>query len=74
MAKIKKFIKEDDKQLSQKISDTECLYSLAKDANNKPYVVLRTNGSKGNSVSQTLHIDEESAKELINIFQNILRL
>ena len=74
MARIKAFIKEDEKRISQNISDTECLYSLGKDANGKPYVILRTNGSKGGSVSQTLHIDGDSARELIRIFQSILKL
>jgi hypothetical protein len=74
MARIKTFIKENDKWISHKISDMECLYSLDKDVNSKPYVILRTNGSKGSSVYQTLHIDGDSAKEQKSIFQNFLKL
>ena len=72
MARIKSFTKVADTSVG-KITDTDCLFSFGRDAH-QSYVILRTTGSKGNAVTQTLHIDEGSAKELVKILQDHLKL
>lgn len=69
MAKIKEFIKGTG-NISSRISEVECVYNIGT-VNGEKYVSFSTYGSstrqKGNSASQVLHIDKESAKEIVNI-------
>ncbi|MDL2288722.1 hypothetical protein LJC32_05025 [Oscillospiraceae bacterium OttesenSCG-928-F05] len=75
MAKIKVFTRENGAhKMTRSVTETECLYSVGTDAGGKNYVVLRTTGTGGHSVSQTLHIDTEAAQELIAIFRENLGL
>jgi len=71
MARIKTFTKEPSRNIGR-ITDVDCLYSTGKDVYNEQYVVLRTTGSKGTNVTQTLHIGKSSAAELVKILQDSL--
>ena len=69
MAKIKEFIKGTG-NVSNWISEVECVYNTGI-VNGEKYVSFSTFGSStrknGGSASQVLHIDKESAKEIIKI-------
>lgn len=69
MAKIKEFIKGTG-NVSNRISEVECVYNTGI-VNGEKYVSFSTFGSStrknGGSASQVLHIDKESAKEIIKI-------
>lgn len=69
MAKIKEFIKGTG-NVSTRISEAECIYNTGI-INGEKYVSFSTFGSStrqnGGSASQVLHIDKESAKEIIKI-------
>jgi len=71
MAKIKAFIMESSRNIGR-ITGVDCLYSTGRDVYNEQYVVLRTTGSKGAAVTQTLHINKSSAMELVKILQDSL--
>lgn len=69
MARIKEFIKGTG-NISTRISEVECVYNAGL-VNGKKYVSLSTYGSEnrrnGGSASQVLHIDRESAIEIMAI-------
>ena len=69
MAKIKEFVKGNG-NVSNRISEVECIYNTGV-VNGEKYVSFSTFGSStrknGGSASQVLHIDKESAKEIIKI-------
>ena len=69
MAKIKEFIKGTG-NVSARISEVECVYNTGI-VNGEKFVSFSTSGSvtrqNGGSASQVLHIDKESAKEIIKI-------
>lgn len=69
MAKIKEFIRGTG-NVSNRISEVECIYNTGI-VNGEKYVSFSTYGSSlrqnGSSASQVLHIDKESAKEIIYI-------
>lgn len=71
MAKIVKFIKGDGK-ISKRISEVQCYYNTG-EVDGKKYVSLSTCGSdtreNRGKASQVLHIDKETAKEIVEILK-----
>lgn len=71
MAKIKALIKGNG-NVSTRFSEVECVYNVGY-VEEKKYVVLSTYGSsnrkKEGAASQVIHIEKESAKQLIEIFK-----
>ena len=71
MAKIVRFTKGNG-NVSKRISEVECVYNTGI-IDGKKYITLSTYGSSSRqnsgSASQVLHVDEESAKKLIDILK-----
>lgn len=69
MAKIKRFIKGNG-VVSSRISEVECVYNVGM-VNGEKYVSLSTYGSatrqNGSSASQVIHIDIESAIDIVEL-------
>ena len=72
MAKIVQFTKGNG-NVSRRISEVECVYNTGI-IRGKKYVTLSTYGSSSRqnsgSASQVIHVDEESAKMIIDILKN----
>lgn len=72
MAIVKKFIKDNQGIIRNKISETDCTYKIGF-LNEEKYIVFSTSGSEDRKVkgksSQVLHLNLQSAKELMEILK-----
>lgn len=72
MATIKRFIKDNQGIIKNKISETDCTYKIGF-LNGEKYVIFSTSGSEDRKVkgksSQVLHFNLQSAKEIIEILK-----
>lgn len=66
MAIIKHFERESDNTAKAKLTEVICYYSI-QCVDGRSYLRLRTRGSKDEHVSQTLHMDKNTAQKMSEI-------
>lgn len=73
MAIIKQFKKEPNDTIKANLTEVTCSYSTIQGPDGRNYLRLRTWGAKGESASQTLHMDKDAAQKMSEIIQAYLQ-